>query len=225
MCIAWPWLFGITPTGWWWSIPVLPIAMLGAAVQFLPSEADSATTAKADWLLLMGFPCSVGICMLLQPEAANRHAFGALALAVAVASLLAYGAACLVALGRPRANLMSRAAAIVPQPWDIPPAPAPRLQLPIVVIGTLGALCIGMWAPRFSAPSVVKNHWGEAAQEGALLTSVVGAALAVVVLAVFVGGGIRTARSAEPGPTRARFAMLITLALILSAMHWITRSP
>lgn len=225
VCVAWPWLFGPAAPGWRWLLAAMPIALLVASLLTLPGTGRLADPPKSGWLLLLAFPGALGVCMAAQTEAINRQALGPFALGIAIASLVAYGAASLSALATERGSLQVRVRAVVPQPWDVPPTPAPRLQLAVIWVGALGSLCIGLWAPAWGGMTRMRQHWGEAAVEGALLTQVVGAALAVAFLAAFVGAGVRSARSPDAPPTLTRFALLLALGLLGGAVYMITHTP
>jgi len=223
--VVWPWLFGAPPSAWQGLLSSLPIALLLASAATLPTSAQRAAPQRAAWLLLLAFPCALGVCMAIQPEAVNRLALGPLPLTIAVASLVAYGAASLSALGPVRHSLPTRVRAVVTQPWDVPATPTPRLQTATLLVATAGAMCIALWAPAWGGMTRARQHWGESAVEGALLTQVVGAALGISVLAVLVGGGVRSARSPDAPPSLVRAALLLLGALLGGAVYQITRAP
>lgn len=214
VCLGWPMLFGGTPTVWQWAGLVGAGALLVFGGLAVPVRASAPVPARAAPLLLMAVPLAVGASMLAQPERVHLQALGIFGTLVAGASMLAYGAAALVALGGGSPGLPTTTRETRRQPWDTPPEPAPALQRPLLAMGVLGALAISVVGPLWGGLRRYEQYWGDAAAEGATLTATVAATLGATVLAVFVGGAIRTRRSHEPAPSLARAASLLAAAAL-----------
>ena len=161
------------------------LLLWGGALLHARSQAESLRLA-ARWLLLAVFPLSLSAALCLGDAAQRVRTHSALSLLLAALALLAYGAAA-VQLCRAELPLLPT---ISHSRKAEPPAtrePSRTLRLLASGILVVGAAAIALIAPLTSSAKELEAAWGEAAGAGAVLTAVVGGAVAVGIVGLELG--------------------------------------
>jgi len=218
---AWPILFVDAVTTGVAAAASLPLPLLAAGV-LLPRRAP----ATAPWLLLFAFPCSLFGAVALYPEAVEQRAFTPPALVVAVLSMLLYGASAAWAASRtaPVRRSESRALDLISPSSGRPLNP--RLRRLVIALALAGAFAIAVVAPTLGGLASLQRDWGEAATRGAVFTAVVGATLASVVVAVFLGPALRAdyrRATLSRRARRIRVASMLFLSLLGALTYLVIR--
>lgn len=173
----------------------------------------------ARWLLLGAYPASLGLSLTLGSERTRELAHGAFSMSLCAAALLAYVVAAVVAC---RAEL--RTIEIEAHPLTSPREPSPpdgvQLRRAVTALVLCGAFAIAVVAPLTPSYPELAAAWGDAADAGAALTALVGTAIAVSVVAVYLGAALRRAET-RPDNARARRQRIVTL-LVLTLLGLIT---
>jgi hypothetical protein len=219
LCVLWPaWSAHAPARGVdvaFETLGLLPLA-LGAALG--RARDGTALSALRPALLLVVFPAALCAALALRGEPLNQQLFGPFALCLLALSLCAYGAAVASSLAARGDALRPKHVALGEEPWDAAP---PARELPRrVFVGAFvaGAAAIAFVAPRLGGPVELERAWGDAAAAGGVLTAVVGAALAVTLLAVHLADGLRAppprAPEGDPGLRTAWFLFLALLGAV-----------
>ena len=173
----------------------------------------------ARWLLLGAYPASLGLSLTLGSERTRELAHGAFSMSLCAAALLAYVVAAVVAC---QAEL--RTIEIESHPLTSPREPSPpngvQLRRALIAIVLCGAFAIAVVAPLTPSYPALAAAWGDAADAGAALSALVGTAIAVAVVAVYLGAALRRAET-RPDNARTRRQRIATL-LLLTALGLIT---
>jgi hypothetical protein len=184
-----------------------PLVALGLALAALRVGHPAAPPAT-----LAGFPAALALGIGARPELQHGEAHTPFTLAIAVLSFVAWSAAAARALGRPP---LGRPATSQPLGPHGEPSPArrrrARARRALLAVTSLGALTLVAIAPALRDRGELERAWGDAAPEGALLTTVAAGALATIVLGAFVGPALRAERAAvasRPSWLRVGFAIL-----------------
>lgn len=194
----------------------LPLAVLTAGTLTLRR-----LSAGAGWLLLAGFPAALAAVMAARPELRALDAYPPLGLALGAVSLAAFGGAAAFAIGRPRSTRRTTR-----QPLASPPSPLPGAARRTVArrlllgVATAGALALVAVAPALGGRTEATRAWSDAAEQGALLASVVGSALATILLGVFVGPALRANRARTEPRSSARRVVLALLVVASGAVAY-----
>lgn len=161
------------------------VLLWAGALLHARSHAESFRLASR-WILLAGFPLSLSAALCLGDAAQRARAHSALSLLLSALALLAYGAAA-VQLCRSELPLLPT---ISHSRKVEPPAlrePSRTLRLAASAILLLGAAGIALIAPLTTDAKELEAAWGEASGAGAVLTAVVGGAIAVGIVALELG--------------------------------------
>ncbi|HEX4351466.1 MAG TPA: hypothetical protein VHZ95_01105, partial [Polyangiales bacterium] len=158
--------------------------LLLGAVLHLRRNSEPAQTATR-WLLLCVYPSSLAAALCVGSEAARERVHSPLSMLFCALSLLAY---LVVAVNAARSPLPLVAAVTHTRRRERASTPGSNpLRNAVIVIALGGALAIGLFAPLLPAYSEVEAAWGEASEAGAVLSAVVGGALAVSIVAIYLG--------------------------------------
>lgn len=215
--LAIPLAYGPGPLDWARaSALALPLAVLAAGTLTLRR-----LSAGARWLLLAGFPSAVAVVMAARPELRALDAYPPLGLALGALSLAAFGGAAAFAIGRPRATRHTTRQPLASPPSPLPGAARRTLARRLLLGGaTVGALALVAVAPALGGRAGATRAWSDAAEQGALLASVVGSALATIVLGVFVGPALRANRARTEPRTSGRRVVLALLVVASGAVAY-----
>ena len=214
--VAWPMLDGTRTIG------MLELALGSASLIALiagalgPSRAGSrlARDRAQPVLWLVAFPALVVASFGARPERWNQHLYGSFGLVLLWLALCAFGAkAALVSAGEPpRIPSTSR-------PLDeaaLPAGGGSLRQRGLALLCVIGGAAVALIAPTWGGLPALEQAWDEAALTGGVLTAVIGGALGVTTIAVFLGQGLREATPAR-APSR-REILLRTLGYLWLAV-------
>lgn len=208
------------------ALALLPLGF-GVAAYRLPLPRAGLWPAR--WLLLAAYPAALGLGLALHPAAELERALPPLALAGTAIALGAYLAVALLALQPERGALAVQTYPLPDDPSSSArPKRRPRILRALLVASMFaGAFAIAVIAPGWLPNAELQRAWGDAAAAGAVLTAVVGSALAVSVVGLFLGSALRLA-DAEPTPSaaerRLRVASMLFLSLLGGVVYY-TLSP
>jgi hypothetical protein len=184
-----------------------PLVALGLALAALRARHPAARLTT-----LAGFPTALALGVGARPELQFGEGHTPLTMVLAAASFVAWSAAAARALGRP-----ARGRTATTQPLGPHGEPSAerrrrtRARRVLLTVTSLGALALVALAPALRDRGEWERVWGEAAPEGALLTTVAGGALATLVLGALVGPALRAERTAvapHPSWLRVGFAVV-----------------
>jgi hypothetical protein len=219
VCVLWPALSGRSERGIdvaFETLGVLPL-VLGALIR--PGHTGARADVLRPLLLLVVFPAALCAAIALRSEALNQALFGPLALCLLATSLCAYGAAVAAGISRNQgAELRVKHVALGSDPWDAAPRERELPRRAFIAVCTVGAAALAWIAPSLGGYGALEEAWGDAAAVGGVLTAVVGAALGVTLLAVYLGEGLRAPSAqpteADPGLRTAWFLFLALLGAV-----------
>jgi hypothetical protein len=170
-------------------------------------------------LWLVAFPALVVASCGARPERSNQHLYGSLGLVLLWLALCAFGAkAALVSAGEaPRMPSTS-----FPHGEETPQAGDRSLrQRGLALLCVIGGAAIALVAPTRGGLPALEQAWGEAALTGGVLTAVIGGALGVTTIAVFLSQGLREAPPAR-APSRKEVLLRTLGYLWLAALGAVT---
>ncbi len=197
---------------------LLPLAV-GAALLGGKAPSEGGRSRFLATLLLVGLvpAAALGVVMLLERGATN-DSHPALALALGSASLLAYLAVTASVLARPveRSDVRHRDMKALTE--DDAGGRRWRRRLVLGIAG-LGAITLALVAPYLGGEGALFRAWGEAADAAGTLAAAVGGALGALVLAAFVGPGLRRQRPPPINRQRWRVAMFTLVAVSGAVVH------
>jgi hypothetical protein len=165
-------------------------------------------------LLLCAYPALLGAATAARPEVLNQQVYGPLALGVLWLSLCAYGASAAMAAAVRGPELQTSHAPLGRDPWDTAPPEPQALRRAFIALCFVGSAALCLIAPTLGGLPALTESWGEAALGGGVLTAVVGAALGIATLALYLGDGLRGGRAPESsadGGQRAAWFLFLTL--------------
>jgi hypothetical protein len=226
MAVLWPLLGSArAPALERWLAPACLVPLwLGAAAYLLLARRPRLANTVASGSWLAAYPAALASWLAARAERDNLSQLGAAASSMVVLALCAFGACAAAACAERRAPVTAVHAPLGAEPWDAPGAERRLLQRFIVGLTAAGALAIAVVAPAPSGWDELERGWGEAALEGGVLTAVVGAALGVATLAVFLGGALRTDNTAPPrGEPKLRAAWFLLLALLGGVTYFVVQ--
>ncbi len=212
-----------------WMAGALALAALAAGAllhaRFSSGAASYPGLARArDAAWWLAFPIATCAAMASAYDAAREGALSPLPLLLAPLSACGFGAA-LVAATSPAPR--SIAVELTPLRAVTPPRTVGRMRaaLPRVLLGA-GALAIGLVLPALGDPAELAARWGEGSRQGAVLSAIVGGALAVAVLAAFLPSALRQdAKDVEPRADAAlRTGWYLFLALLGAVTYYVVQS-
>jgi len=191
----------------WGAGALLPLA-LGAVL------VARARHAAASWLLLVAFP------VLLALSFAMRRADSPdpLALVLMALSLLAYGAVAASVSG-PTPSALPYAGSVRGTFID-GRSLAERLRWTLVCVA---ALAIVVVAPAWGGTEALHQAWGDAANEGAVLTAVVAASAGCAVMASYAIGVTRAPNKRSATNRRWRVALLLAATALGAVTYTLVR--
>lgn len=186
------------------SVAPLPVLVLG--VLALPTR-----VARARWTLLAAYPAALGAVFAYRPELGQ---LGALGVALASLSLLAFVAASAHAVGRDRGAKTADTQPLAGKDPVFEPAARRFVRRALLGVSALGALAVTVLAPILGGRHERVARWGEAADDATVLAIVVGAIASAIALGALVGPTLRATRAAREPSTRraARVATALVLA-------------
>jgi hypothetical protein len=191
----------------------LPLLLGGA----LSTAKGLRSLRSAVWLIV--YPALLAVALASRPEALNQQLYGPFALVLLWLSLCAYGASAVTAALVRAPELAAVHTALGAAPRDAPQNARRPLQLALVVVCFAGAAALCLVAPRAGGLSALEQAWGDAALSGGVLTAVVGAALGVATLAIYLGSALRAKREPEPhtdAPLRVTWFLFLALLGIVT---------
>jgi hypothetical protein len=97
------------------------------------------------------------------------------------------------------------------------------MQRAFIALCFAGAAALCVVAPALGGLSSLEQAWGDAALSGGVLTAIVGAALSVTTLAVYLGSGLRSLRTPEPPDGTFRAAWFLFLALLGAVVYFVVQ--
>jgi hypothetical protein len=183
-----------------------------------------AALRPALWLVL--YPVSICAAIAVRPERLNQTVYDPLTLVLLWLSLCAYGASAARLCVVRAPALPALHTALGNEAWDAPPADRGPLQRAFIAVCAAGAVALCIVAPSWGGQAALEQAWGDAALSGGVLTAVVGAALGVATLAVYLGNGLRgVAAAAEPQSDGAlRAAWFLFLALLGAVTYYVVQN-
>lgn len=198
---------------------LLPLA-IGAALLSGRAPSEGGRSRFLATLFLVGLvpAATLGVVMLLERSSTN-DSHPALAMALGSASLLAYLAVTAGVLARPmeRSDVRHRDMKALVESDD---AGGRRWRRRLVLgVAGLGAIALALVAPYLGGEGALFRAWGDAADAAGTLAAVVGGALGVLVLAAFIGPGLRAQRPPPVNRQRWRIAMFTLVAVSGAVVH------
>ena len=186
----------------------------GPLVLLLGMRALQTHPRAAPYVLLAAFPMALALSVAqLDPELAMAS-FSPNVAALAVISLLAYGASALTLCEGDESVLPTEQKPLGetrPLKDHSRKRHVGQLALAAVTLGGLGATVWGSWATG----AAYRSAWNEAAPQGAALTALV-AGLASSLAIAFVGAGLRAERGRK-APARSRSRRVTWLLLVAAS--------
>lgn len=189
----------------------LPLPALAAGAALLARH-----QLVAGFLLLGGFPTLLSALVAVLSRLVVQTPFSTIGLLIGALSLIAYGAGAVFAVQRPQALRPTHRRPL----GSVAPIDEPRsrtlLRRSMLAVGGAGAIAIGVIAPTFGGAESYRAEWGEAAAEASILVAVVGGALGVVTIALFLGPTLRAQRTPMPTKRQTRrrvIALLMSVAI------------
>lgn len=169
------------------------------------------------WLLLCVYPALIGVSLSLGGEQLRETTYTALSMALCAASLLAYGAAAVVACRQEERPLETQSYPLNGR--EAIPAPA-RLRRFVTGVCLCGAFAIAVVAPLVPGGAEVAEAWGDAAEAGAVLCALTAVAIAVSVIVIHLGNALR--RGDKPRETLRQRQQRIATLLFLTLLGFVT---
>lgn len=190
---------------------VLTLLPLVALVLGLRSMAQNNGAALG--LLAVGVPVLLVTAVAARSDPALGDRYGTATMILSALSMLAYVIASADALGRPALLLATKESKLAIAARARPSSRGLRA----LVLGTTStvALLLAIVVPSLGSRATATQAWGEAADEGRVLSAIVGAAIACIMTAAIVGPSLRAARPTAGRP--AEGTLTVTLALVVAA--------
>lgn len=208
-------------------IPTLHLGLstdLGSAASVLPlgvllvGVASLATRRElARWCLLAVYPPALGATIALQPALVDREIVDMWVILVAAGSLVAYVAAAGHACARPPSEKESSSHPVTSKDPLVEPPSRRWLRRGLLGIAGLGGFAIVGVAPIWTSRAARAERWGEAADDGAVLTIVVASVVAAIALGAIVGPALRAERRAALTPKKRRRRVALALLVATAA--------
>lgn len=201
------------------SLGVL-VPLFAGALALNQSTLSGGTSRLGATIGLLGLvPAGVLGVVLFLERTATGDSHPPLALALGSASLLAYLAVTTQVLARPaeRSDVRHRDMKAL---GEDPDGFARRWRRRLVLgLAGAGALTLSLVAPFAGGDVALHRAWGDAADAAGTLAAAVGGALGVLVLAAFIGPGLRRQRPPPIRRQRWRVAMFTLVALSGAVVH------
>lgn len=180
-----------------WLVP--PLLPLTAGIAALPRSRPLSA-----WLLLGGFPIAVVAIMAALPALVVDSPFSTPGVALGALCLCAFGAAAALSAGRPRQLRETSTRPLTSVAPTQEHTGRRWVRRAVLFVTTAGAAALAWLAPAVGDRTGYQAAWGDTAREAATLTAVVGGALAVSIVALFVGPSLRASRTRPPSSRRVR---------------------
>ncbi len=187
---------------------VLPLIALGLGLRAMARKNPASLG-----LLAVGAPVLMVTAVAARSDPSLDDRYGTATTILAALSMLAYVVATADALGRPALLRATRETKLALTARARPSARGLRA----LVLGTTStvALLLTIVLPALGSHRSALDAWGDAADEGRVLTAILGGTIACISTAAIVGPSLRAARL---GPTRPGEGTLkVTLALLVAA--------
>jgi hypothetical protein len=169
----------------------LALASLAGGAALHGGAAVHAGRAR-DALWWLAFPIATAAATASAYDAAGDAPLSAVPLLLSPMSACAFGAALSTATAKSPPAIDVELTPLRPSP---PPRHRTRVRAALVpALFGGGALVLGLVLPALGDPATLAERWGQGSRQGAVLSAVVGGALAVAVLASF----LPRAQRAEP---------------------------
>lgn len=205
---------GVDPKGA--LITSLPLVVLGLGLAALGRNVE-----HARWLLLAGYPPSIGGVLAWRSELTVREVHGTLGLALAALSLLAFTAAVARACAPTPRNLASPPVRLERAPVA-EPARRRWLRRALLGISGAGSLALVLLAPTFLSRSERLERWGKAADDATVLAIVVATVLSCALMGMVVGPALRAPRLGSERPTQRQQRLAISMLIaVAAAVGWL----
>ncbi len=189
-----------------------PLAVLAAGAMALQKHVD-----RARWTLLFGFPASLAAVLAWRSDLAQRDAYGAVGLALAAASLLAFMGAAAHAVGRDRESKRAHAQPLAGKEPVVEPATRRMLRRVLLGAAAFGAFAMTVLAPTLASRRERVRVWGDAADDATTLTAVVATVVAALALGTVIGPALRATRTRRDDPTQRRRRLAASLLIATCA--------
>jgi hypothetical protein len=221
---AWPLMdAGREPRALEYGLSLLCALALGAgAVGTLWGRAEPLRWVRAV-CFLFAFPTLLAATCAARPEHWNELHYSTLGLCTLWLALCVYGASAAALCTEPASRLTGQLRSLD----GAAPAAAQQFgaarQLWACMCGA-AAIALTLVAPTLGGPDDLEHAFGDAAASGGVLTAVVGGALGVSTLAIFVGQGLRERRRPRPAPGREiwrRTLLFLALAALGASTYWV----
>jgi hypothetical protein len=203
---------------------VLGLLGLGALIKARGHPETAQHSARL--LLLAAYPAGLAAALALGSEAGRERAHSPFSVVLAALSLLAYFVAALQAC-RPALPLLpaiSRSRRSAHAPAADATRPLQRVAAALLLVG---AGAIALVAPLLPEYAEVERSWAEAAGPGAVLSALVGGAIAASIVATQLGSLLKPRRRIAGDGLRQRqnkLASALFLALLGAVVYFTVRS-
>ena len=196
---------------------VLPLGALLAGVAWLGTHRE-----LARWCLLAVYPPLLGATIALRPALVDREIVDVWVILVAAGSLVAYMAAAGHACARPPSEKESTSHPLGTKDPLVEPPSRRWMRRGLLGIAAVGGFAIVGIAPNWTSRAARTERWGEAADDGAVLTIVVASVVAAVALGAIVGPALRAERRGllTPAKRRRRVALAILVGTV-AGVGWL----
>jgi hypothetical protein len=216
LCVLWPLLGSRATSPTELLVGLLcPLPLLLGGVLSVP--AGSQFLRSSCWLVV--YPAVLALALAVRPESVNQHLYGSFGLILVWLSLCAYGAAAVTAAVTRAPELLAVHSTLGAEPGDAPRSGRTALQRGLIVVSFAGAAALCMVAPRWGGLPLLDRAAGDAALSAGVLTAVVGAALGIATIAVYLSSALRAKPKPEP---RSDAPLRVTWFLFLALLGIIT---
>ncbi len=197
------------------TLALLPLALLALGLSWLRAE-----TPRARWALLALFPPSLGVAVAIRPSLVEREVFDPVTIGLGALSLAAYAVAAARACARPEETMPTT----IRHARSREPVAEPRTRTLVrrAVLGltTLGGLGLVAVVPIWTGRAERAERWGEGADDGTVLTIVVGTLAASFAIGAIVGPGLRARRRATRAKGRGRRIAVALGVAAIAGVGW-----
>lgn len=202
------------------ALALMPLVVLALGVGWLTEHRE-----RARWCLLAIYPPALGASIAVRTDLVERGIFDELVILVGLASLIAHVAAAAHACSRPPSQKHSTSHPLMAKAPVVEPRARRFLRRALLAIAAVGGFAVVGVAPSWTGRAERTERWGEAADDGAVLTIVVAAVTAAFALGAIVGPALRAER--RPNLTPARRRRRVTVAILVgttAGISWLILS-
>jgi len=194
------------------------LALIAGALVRAPAGSRAPRDLVQPGLWLVAFPSLLVASCGARPERLNQHLYGSFGLVLLWLALCAFGAkAALVSA----AEAPSMPSTSLPLSEEMLPPDGSLRQRGLALLCVIGGAAIALVAPSWGGLPALEQAWGEAALTGGVLTAVIGGALGVATIAVFLSQGLREATPVR-APSRKEMLLRTFGYLWLAALGAVT---